>query len=100
MRRPRVTPRRVQNAGFDNRYSQGATGTVRGPSVTADLPNTDWRMVVTFRNRSVLTREEGTYLMSAVSAGTDTLRARVWDTSPSLRLITVAIGPTVFADTL
>ncbi len=74
------------------------TGTIRG-RVTAD--NTQQGLggaLVTFRNRSVYTREDGTYLMTAVSPGADTLRARVVGYAPGKRAITVASGQTVVGD--
>ena len=53
------------------------TGTIRG-RVTADNSQQGLAgALVTFRNRSVYTREDGTYLMTAVSPGADTLRARI-----------------------
>ncbi len=78
-------------------FAQG-TGTIRG-RVTAE--NTQQGLagaLVTFRNRSVYTREDGTYLMTAVSPGTDTLRARVLGYAPGKRAITVASGQTVVGD--
>jgi TonB-dependent starch-binding outer membrane protein SusC len=74
------------------------TGSIRG-RVTVD--NTQQGLagvLVTFRNRSVYTREDGTYLMTAVSPGTDTLRARVLGYAPGKRAITVGSGQTVVGD--
>ena len=71
------------------------TGTIRG-RVTAD--NTQQGLagaLVTFRNRSVYAREDGTYLMTAVSPGSDTLRVRVLGYAPGKRVLTVASGQTV-----
>ena len=74
------------------------TGTIRG-RVTADTTQQGLGgVVITFRGRSVLTREDGSYLMSAVSPGTDTLRARVLGYAPARRVTTVAAGQTVVVD--
>jgi iron complex outermembrane receptor protein len=78
--------------------SAQATGTIRG-RVTAE--NTQQGLsgaLVTFRNRNVYTREDGSYLMTGVSPGTDTLRARVLGFAPAKRAITVAAGQTVVSD--
>jgi iron complex outermembrane receptor protein len=76
-------------------YAQGTTGTIRG-RVTADTSQQGLGgVVVTFRTRSVLTREDGTYLMAAVPAGTDTVRARVLGYAPTKRAITLAGGQTL-----
>src|SRR5215471_21863332 len=78
-------------------FAQG-TGTIRG-RVTAE--NTQQGLVgalVTFRNRSVYTRDDGSYLMTGVTPGTDTLRARVVGYAPAKRVIAVASGQTVAGD--
>jgi TonB-linked SusC/RagA family outer membrane protein len=88
----------VMTLGTATAHAQGATGTIRG-RVTADTSQQGLAgVVVTFRNRSVLTREDGSYLMTSVPAGTDTLRARVLGFSPARRLVSVASGQTVIAD--
>lgn len=74
------------------------TGTIRG-RVTAN--NSEQGLagaLVTFRNRSVYTRDDGTYLMTAVTPGSDTLRARVVGYAPGKRALTVAAGQTVAGD--
>jgi iron complex outermembrane receptor protein len=46
----------------------------------------------------VYAREDGTYLMTAVSPGSDTLRVRVLGYAPGKRVLTVASGQTVVGD--
>jgi iron complex outermembrane receptor protein len=79
-------------------YAQG-TATIRGRVTAAENAKQGlFGVLVTFRNRSVYTREDGTYLMTAVSPGTDTLRARVVGYAPGKRAITVAAGQAVVGD--
>jgi len=78
-------------------YAQ-ATGTIRGRVTAGNSEQGLGGALVTFRNRSVYTREDGTYLMTAVSPGADTLRARVVGYAPGKRAIAVASGQTVVGD--
>lgn len=78
--------------------AQQATGTIRG-RVTADttsqpLPG----VVITFGGHTVLTRSDGTFLMTGVAPATDTLRARLIGYSPVKKSVTVAIGQTVIVN--
>ena len=74
------------------------TGTIRGRVTAENSQQGLGGALVTFRNRSVYTREDGTYLMTAVSPGTDTIHARVVGYAPRKRPITVASGQTVNGD--
>ena len=75
--------------------AQEATGTIRG-RVTADTTSQPLPGVaVTFGNHTVLTRADGSYLMTGLVAGTDTLRGRLVGYSPVKRSVTFAAGETV-----
>ena len=78
--------------------AQEATGTIRG-RVTVDTTRQALSGVaVTFRSRTVLTRADGSYLISGVAAGTDTLRARLIGYAPAQRSVTVMAGQTLVVD--
>src|SRR5689334_22442623 len=74
------------------------TGTIRGRVIAENTQQGLRGALVTFRNRNVYTREDGSYLMTGVAPGTDTLRAKVLGFAPGKRLITVADGQTVVSD--
>src|SRR5512144_3424326 len=74
------------------------TGTIRGRVSANNSEQGLAGVLVTFRNRSVYTREDGAYLMSGISPGADTLRAKVLGYAPAKRALTVASGQTVNGD--
>ena len=74
------------------------TGTIRGRVTANNSEQGLAGVLVTFRNRSVYTREDGAYLMSGISPGADTLRAKVLGYAPAKRALTVAAGQTVNGD--
>jgi iron complex outermembrane receptor protein len=78
--------------------SQAQTGTIRG-RVTVDTTQQGLAgAVMTFGNRSVLTRDDGSYVIAGVPAGTDTVRMRLLGFAPAKRAVTVLAGQTVVAD--
>ena len=74
------------------------TGTIRGRVTAENAPQGLVGVLVTFGNRNAYTREDGTYLLTAVQPGADTLRARIVGYAPAKRAITVAAGQTVVGD--
>ena len=74
------------------------TGTIRGRVTGVNSQQGLAGALVTFRNRSVYSRDDGSFVMTAVFPGTDTLRARVVGYAPAKRAITVASGQTVVGD--
>ena len=78
--------------------AQEATGTIRG-RVTADTTSQPIAGVaVMFGSHTVLTRADGSYLMTGVEPTTDTLRARLVGYAPVKRRVTITAGETVVLD--
>jgi iron complex outermembrane receptor protein len=78
--------------------SAQSTGTIRGTvtDVGSRLPISG--VTVAFGARLAVTQSDGTYRMSGVPAGTDTLRARMIGYTPVARMVTVAAGQTAVVD--
>jgi TonB-linked SusC/RagA family outer membrane protein len=78
--------------------AQETTGTIRG-RVTADTtPQPLSGVVVTFGGQTVLTRADGSYLMTGVTAGRDTLRGRLVGYLAVKRALTLSAGETAVID--
>lgn len=78
--------------------AQEATGAIRG-RITVDTTQQSLSGVtVTFGSHTALTRADGTYLITGVAAGADTLRARLIGYTPLKRFVTVAAGRTLVVD--
>lgn len=79
-------------------YAQGVAATIRGRITVEGTPDGLAGVVVSFGNRNVLSRADGSYLLASVSPGTDTLRARFLGYAPARRPVTVGAGQTVVVD--
>jgi TonB-linked SusC/RagA family outer membrane protein len=78
--------------------AQAQTGTIRG-RVTNDVAGQPLTGVtVSIGTHSVLTRQDGQYVLSGVPAGSGTLRARLIGYAPASRTVTVSAGQTLTAD--
>ena len=78
--------------------AQEGSGAIRGRVTVEGTQQPLAGVVVTFGPHTVQTRGDGTYLIAAVTAGTDTLRARLIGYVPVARSVTVAAGQTVVVD--
>lgn len=78
--------------------AQEGSGAIRGRVTVEGTQQPLAGVVVTFGPHIVQTRGDGTYLIAAVAAGTDTLRARLIGYVPVARSVTVAAGQTVVVD--
>jgi len=77
--------------------TQAQTGTIRG-KVSGEGAAPLSGVTVSFGTKSTQTREDGQYVLAGLSAGTDTLKARLIGFAPSVRAVRVAAGQTVDAD--
>jgi len=75
-----------------------ATGTVRGRVTDAATQEGLASVSVTIGGRAGRTSADGEYVISAVPAGTDTLKVRSIGYGPTNRVITLARGQTLVAD--
>src|ERR1700733_531741 len=78
--------------------AQGAAGTIRGRITAEGSPDGLAGVVVSFGNRNVLSRADGSYLLTSATPGTDTLRARFLGYAPARRAVSVGSGQTVVVD--
>ncbi len=78
--------------------AQAQTGTIRGRITSSDggLPLSG--VTVSFGPKSTQSGQDGEYVLSGLSAGTDTLKARLIGFSAAVRAVRVAAGQTVDAD--
>jgi len=78
--------------------TQAQTGTIRGRITSGDggLPLSG--VTVSFGPKSTQSRQDGQYVLSGLSAGSDTLKARLIGFSAAVRAVRVASGQTVDAD--
>ena len=74
------------------------TGTLRGKVTNQVSGAAIAGATVSFGSRITQTREDGQYVLSGVTAGTDSVRARLIGYGPAARQVRVAAGQTVEAD--
>ena len=77
--------------------AQGSEGTIRG-TVTDQSQSPIAGVTLQIGVRTGVTQADGSYRISGIPAGTDTLRARMIGYSPAARVVTVIAGQTVNAD--
>ncbi len=78
--------------------AQVPTGTIRG-TVTDDASKQPLASAtITFAGHQVLTQADGRYVITGVTAGTDTLRAKTLGYAPAARAVTVVAGQAVVVD--
>jgi TonB-linked SusC/RagA family outer membrane protein len=78
--------------------AQESTGTVRGRVVDNVSQQPLSGVMVTVGSRSALTQPDGRYRVTAVPAGTGSLRARLLGYAPATQSVTIAGGDTVVVD--
>ena len=78
--------------------AQAQGGTIRG-RITHEGSNQPLSGVqISFGSRSTQSQQDGQYVLTAVPAGRDSVRARLIGYVPSARSVTVTAGQTVTAD--
>jgi TonB-linked SusC/RagA family outer membrane protein len=77
--------------------AQGSEGTIRG-TVTDQAQSPVAGVTLQIGVRTGVTQADGSYRISGVPAGSDTLRARMIGYTPAARLVTVSAGQTVNVD--
>jgi len=78
--------------------AQQPTGTIRGRVTDAGTQQPISGVTVAVGTRAALTQADGRYVIAAVPAGTDTLRARLIGYARAARPVTVAGGETLVVD--
>ena len=78
--------------------AQAQTGTIRGKVTNEVSGQPISGVTISFGTRSVQTTVDGQFLLTAIRAGADSLRARLIGYMPTARAVTVAEGQTVEAD--
>jgi iron complex outermembrane receptor protein len=78
--------------------AQEPTGTILGHVTDAASQRPVQGVSVTVGKRSALTRPDGSYLISGIPAGTDTLRARMIGFTPLSQAFTLEAGQTLVVD--
>lgn len=78
--------------------AQAPTGTILGHVTEAGTERPVQGVNVTVGSRNAVTRQDGSYLLTGVPAGTDTLRAKVIGFAPLNQEFTLAAGQTLVVD--
>jgi len=78
-------------------HAQG-TGTIRGRVIDAESSRPLPGVTVTFGVRNTLTQSDGGYVLTALPAGSDSLRVRMLGYAPASRYVAVASGQTITAN--
>ncbi|HEV8358603.1 MAG TPA: SusC/RagA family TonB-linked outer membrane protein [Gemmatimonadales bacterium] len=78
--------------------AQAQTGTIRGKVTNEVTGQPIPGVTISFGARSVQSSGDGQFLLTAIRAGTDSLRARLIGYMPAARAVTVAEGQTAEAD--
>ncbi len=78
--------------------AQAPTGTIRGHVTDAAGQQPLSGATVTIGTRGALTLANGSYLITGVPAGSDSVRARMLGYAPATQLVTIAGGDTVVVD--
>ncbi|MBL8978893.1 MAG: SusC/RagA family TonB-linked outer membrane protein [Gemmatimonadetes bacterium] len=78
--------------------AQSPTGSILGHVTEAGTDRPVQGVSVMVRNRSAVTRPDGSYLITGVAAGTDTIRARMIGFTPLSQEFTLAAGQTLVVD--
>lgn len=78
--------------------AQAPTGSILGHVTEAGTDRPVQGVSVMVRNRSAVTRPDGSYLLTGVAAGTDSIRARMIGFTPLSQEFTLAAGQTLVVD--
>jgi iron complex outermembrane receptor protein len=79
-------------------HAQAPTGRILGHITDAATQQPITGVTVSFGSRSTLTKTDGSYLLSGVAAGTDSLRARMIGYSPIAQSVELGAGQTLVVD--